>query len=363
MVQHIAIAGAGKIGSLIACLLSQTDDYAVHLLDLQFDGADISRLRAAYPTLQVKTMDIQDKPSLSAYLQAQHIVAIISCLPYFCNEDVAQVAKTQQIHYFDLTEDTKVTAAVKQLAENARAAFVPQCGLAPGFISIVANSLMQGFEHVDAVKMRVGALPSNASNALHYSLTWSTDGLINEYGNPCHAIEDGRDLMLQPLEGLEHIQIDGLAYEAFNTSGGLGSLPELYRGKVRSMNYKTIRYPGHCEKISFLMNDLRLNDDRETLKRILERAIPKTYQDLVLIYVSVIGQDKGQFLERHYVKKVYPCQIAGLSWSAIQITTASGMCAVVDQVLQHPEKYHGLVLQEYFSLDAILANRFGKYYA
>ena len=96
--------------------------------------------------------------------------------------------------------------------------------LAPGFISIIANDLMRHFPTLDTVKMRVGALPTNISNALQYSLTWSTDGLINEYGNLCQAIENGEKVDLLPLEGLEEIKIDGLTYEAFNTSGGIGSL-------------------------------------------------------------------------------------------------------------------------------------------
>src|SRR5437870_9694743 len=106
---------------------------------------------------------------------------------------------------------------------------------------------MRHFPTLDTVKMRVGALPINISNALQYALTWSTDGLINEYGNPCYAIESGKVVLTQPLEGLESIQIEGSLYEAFNTSGGLGSLSELYEGKVDILNYKTLRYPGHCE--------------------------------------------------------------------------------------------------------------------
>src|SRR5207253_7282400 len=138
------------------------------------------------------------------------------------------------------------------------------------------NELMQHFSELDAVKMRVGALPVNISNALQYSLTWSTDGLINEYGNHCKAIENGEEVTLLPLDDLEEVKIDGLTYEAFNTSGGIGSLAESWKGKVNSLSYKTIRYPGHCAKIRFLMNDLHLNHDRNTLKRILEGAIPKT---------------------------------------------------------------------------------------
>src|SRR5262249_39583092 len=145
----------------------------------------------------------------------------------------AKLAKEYQLNYFDLTEDTKTTSAVTELSKNINTAFVPQCGLAPGFISVVANDLMERFPTLDTVKMRVGALPINISNALQYSLTWSTDGLINEYGNPCNAIDDGREIEVLPLDDLEEIKIDGLTYEAFNTSGGIGSLADSYAGRVR----------------------------------------------------------------------------------------------------------------------------------
>ncbi|GAB4393836.1 MAG: saccharopine dehydrogenase C-terminal domain-containing protein [Gammaproteobacteria bacterium] len=359
---EVLIAGAGKIGALITCLLAESGDYKVHIADLNFKGADIKRLKERFPQIETVELDVKNKAELNQFLTQHPKQAIISSLPYFCNPYVAEVAKERGVHYFDLTEDVEVTRTVKGLAQNANSAFVPQCGLAPGFISIVANSLMQHFDEIDAVKLRVGALPQNTNNALQYSLTWSTDGVINEYGNLCHGIKNREPAVLNPLEDLEHIQLDGLSYEAFNTSGGLGSLAELYEGKVNVMNYKTIRYPGHCEKMRVLMNDLKLNDDRETLKRILENAIPKTYQDLVLVYVSVTGYRHGNYLEENYMKKVYPHDIAGLHWSAIQTTTAAGICAVVDMVLNDIGKYKGFVYQEQFSLEAFLSNRFGRFY-
>jgi saccharopine dehydrogenase-like NADP-dependent oxidoreductase len=288
--------------------------------------------------------------------------AIISALPYYCNTLVSELARKFDLHYFDLTEDVEVARAIKRISRDAPTAFVPQCGLAPGFISIVANELMTHFEDLDNVKLRVGALPVHPSNALKYSLTWSTNGLINEYGNLCYGIENGSVLALLPLEGYETIEVDGLLYEAFNTSGGLGTLAETYNGRVRTMNYKTLRYPGHCEKIHFLMQDLKLNQDRDTLRRILENAIPKTLQDVVLIYVSVSGRQKGELYEENYVKKVYPQKIAGLIWSAIQVTTASGACAVVDLHFQRKPNLKGFVTQESFSLAEFLDNRFGQYY-
>lgn len=359
---HVMIAGAGKIGSLIACLLAESGDYQIYLADKQFTGADVLRLKKQLPQLKTIEVDVQNRDAMAQVIKENSIQAIISSLPYFCNVTVAKIAREFNLHYFDLTEDVSVTNAVSELAQDARSAFVPQCGLAPGFINIVAHSLMQDFDTLDTVKLRVGALPQQASNGLNYALTWSTDGVINEYGNPCHAIENGKDMMVPPLEGLETLMLDGQEYEAFNTSGGLASLAKTYAGKVINLTYKTLRYPGHCEKMKFLMNDLKLNHDRETLKRIFENAIPKTYQDVVLIYVSVMGMHNNQLMEASYVKKVYPEQIAGLQWSAIQVTTAAGITAVVDDVFSKPEKYCGLVLQEQFELQDVLKNRFGKYY-
>ncbi len=360
---NVMITGAGKIGSLIACLLADSGDYQIHLADLEFNGSDVKRLLEAMPEIKTVALDVTDHQSTQAYLRKHQIISVISSLPYFLNTHVAEAAKAVEAHYFDLTEDTAVTDAVKQIAEGSQAAFVPQCGLAPGFISIAANSLLQEFDQPHHAKLRVGALPQRASNALHYSLTWSTDGVINEYGNPCYGIEGGKPVVLTPLEGLESIQIDGCEYEAFNTSGGLGSLGVIYADKIQSMTYKTMRYPGHCEKMRLLMNDLKLNEDRTTLKRILENAIPKTYQDIVVVYVTVEGIKDGELTERSYLKKVYPETIHNLAWSAIQVSTAAGVCAVVDLVLGQANEYHGLVLQENFQLKDVLANRFGQYYA
>ena len=361
--RKVAVLGGGKIGSLIATLLAGSNDYRVSLGDM--DSQVVVHLKQEIDNehFEALSVDVQDKGALHAFLTQTQPEAILSSLPFYCNPLVGELAREIGAHYFDLTEDVEVTRKIQTVSQGANSAFVPQCGLAPGFISIAAHDLMRRFDSVEIVKMRVGALPVNPSNVLKYSLTWSTDGLINEYGNTCYGIEDGREVALQPLEGYETIEIDGLLYEAFNTSGGLGTLAETYAGKVKTMNYKTLRYPGHCEKIHLLMNDLRLNQDRETLKRILETAVPKTLQDVVIIYTSVTGLRGGELFEENYVKKIYPCTIAGKLWSAIQVTTAAGICAVVDLVCQEPARYRGFVTQETFDLSAILANRFGKYYS
>jgi saccharopine dehydrogenase-like NADP-dependent oxidoreductase len=359
----VLILGAGKIGALIGGLLAESGDYTVHLADV--DGAAAQAVARAHGSalLTPFTLDARDPGALQQHLAQHPVAAIISSLPYYCNPQVARAARHAGAHYFDLTEDVEVTRAVRAIAEGATSAFVPQCGLAPGFISIAAAELITHFEELRAVKLRVGALPQHPNNVLKYSLTWSTEGLINEYGNPCQAMVDGSLREVAPLEGLEEIEIDGTLYEAFNTSGGLGSLAETQGARCESMNYKTIRYPGHCEQMRLLMNDLKLNHDRGTLKRILENAVPQTLQDVVIVYAAVTGKQDGELREENYVNKIYPQLIAGRLWSAIQVTTAAGITAVVDLVLSRPDAWQGFVAQEQFRLPAILANRFGRYYA
>jgi saccharopine dehydrogenase-like NADP-dependent oxidoreductase len=358
----VLVLGAGKIGALISGLLAESGSYRVHLADV--DGAAAASVRDAHglPNIEVFEVDARQDAALREHLAAHPVDAVVSSLPYYCNIAVAAAARRAGTHYFDLTEDVEVTREVRRIAAGANRAFVPQCGLAPGVISIAAHELMTHFDEVRSVKLRVGALPQHPNNVLKYSLTWSTEGLINEYANPCQAIVDGRLVDVAPLEGLEEIEIDGTLYEAFNTSGGLGSLADSFGTQCESMNYKTIRYPGHCAQMRLLMNDLKLNRDRDTLKRILENAVPQTLQDVVIVYAAVSGRQEGELREENYVNKVYPQRIAGRLWSAIQVTTAAGITAVLDLVLASPRDYRGFVPQERFRLPDIVENRFGRYY-
>jgi saccharopine dehydrogenase-like NADP-dependent oxidoreductase len=239
---------------------------------------------------------------------------------------------------------------------------MPQCGLAPGFVSIAAHHLTKEFASLDEVRLRVGALPQFPTNEMKYNLTWSTDGLINEYGNPCEAIRDGRMISVLPLEGLEHFSLDGVDYEAFNTSGGVGTLCETLDSRVRNLDYKTIRYRGHRDLIAFLMNELRLNHRRDLLKDIFENAIPITPQDVVLIFCTVTGKKDGYLTQITDARKIYANTVHGERWSAIQITTAAGICAAVDLFREGKLPQKGFVRQEEVALPDFLANRFGRAY-
>lgn len=356
---RVLILGSGKIGSLIAGLLAGSGDYEVHLADHRPGIAAEVAAAHGLPAIHPRELDATRQADLERYAEAEQIEAMISALPYQCSAIVAEAALSADCHYFDLTEDLGVATTVHRLAADAGTAFAPQCGLAPGFVSIVAAELIRHFDKPRSVRLRVGALPQHPNNVLKYSLTWSTDGLINEYGNACVAVVDGRRREVLPLESLEEIQIDGQLYEAFNTSGGLGTLAETFGRNVETMDYKTIRYPGHCEQMRLLMNGLKLNQDRDTLKRILENALPQTLQDVVILYVAVTGLQQGELREESYVSKIYPQMIAGRLWSAIQGTSAAGLCTVVDLVFGAPERYRGFLRQEQIPLAAVLANRFG----
>jgi len=360
---RVLVLGAGKIGSLLSGMLAVSGDYHVDIGDVNAEAAQTVASGYKLANIQAHRVDATSKEALEKQLSIHGVEAVISSLPYFCNPPVAEVARKLKLHYFDLTEDVEVTRAVTKISQGAETTFAPQCGLAPGFISIAANELMSHFEAIRDVKLRVGALPQNPGNMTKYALTWSSDGVINEYGNLCYGVADGKPAIFMPLEGLETIQLEGRLYEAFNTSGGLGSLADTYAGKLRNLTYKTMRYPGHCEIMRILMNDLRMNEHRDELKAILERAVPRTVQDMVLVYVSVTGMQHGKFMEENYVNHIYPQQIAGKLWSAIQVTTSAGVCAVVDLVLKKPAAYKGSIKQEQFKLGEVLANRFGKAYA
>ena len=356
--KSVVIVGGGKIGSMIAEMLAGCGDYAVTVADAS--AAALDRLETSVPVAKA-LIDISDEAALTRLLAGQF--AVLSAAPFHLTVAIARAAKAAGAHYLDLTEDVASTRAVKALAEGAATAFIPQCGLAPGFITVAAYDLAQRFDDLQDVRMGVGALPKFPSNALNYNLTWSTDGLINEYCEPCEAIIAGQARTTQPLEDCEEFALDGVIYEAFNTSGGLGTLCETLAGKVKNLSYRTIRYPGHAAFMKALLNDLRLRERRDVLKDILENALPATLQDVVIVYVSVSGQRGGRLMQETYAQKIYSGVIGGRMRSAIQITTASGICAVLDLLADGKLPAAGFVRQEDVALADFLANRFGRHYA
>ena len=350
----IALLGSGHIGQTIARLLTDTRDYSVTVIDRDANAlAPLAKLGIA--TLHAPT---GERGAIGKAIAGHQTV--VNALPYDLAVEVAHAAKAQKCNYFDLTEDVAATDAIRALAADAGTAFMPQCGLAPGFIGIAAYHLCKDFDRLQDVKMRVGALPAFPTNSLKYNLTWSVDGLINEYLHPCDAIRDGKRVDALPLDGLEHFSLDGVEYEAFNTSGGLGTLCETLAGKVDNLDYKSVRYPGHQALMRFLLEELKMTGRVEELKGILRNAVPATMQDVVLIFVTVTGMKKGGLVQEVFARKIFADREAPLS--AIQITTAAGICAAVDLFREKKLPQKGFIRQEEIALPEFLLNRFGKAY-
>jgi saccharopine dehydrogenase-like NADP-dependent oxidoreductase len=356
---RILLLGAGKIGRAIAKMLGHSESYEVVVGDV--DQQALATL-ANVPQVTTRQLDVSKHDALLTAMQGCQ--SVLSALSFTANPAIARAALAAGCSYFDLTEDVATTRAVADIARAAKPGqiFMPQCGLAPGFISIAGHHVAKSFDTLDEVKLRVGALAQFPTGELKYNLTWSTEGLINEYCNPCEVIHDGKRIEVLPLEGLEHFSLDGVDYEAFNTSGGVGTLWETLHGRVRNLDYKTIRYRGHRDLMSFLVNELRLSERRDLLKDIMENAVPMTFQDVVLIFISVTGMKNGRFTQVTDARKIYHGERYGEMWSGIQITTAAGICTAVD--LHHTGKLpnQGFVRQEAIDLDSLLANRFGCNY-
>lgn len=356
--REIVIFGAGKIGSTIATLLYHSNDYRLTVIDQ--NALALQALKKQLPALRIETCDLNARDAEPRSLQQAD--ALINAGPFPTSIPLAQLAHKHHLHYLDLTEDVRSTQEIRRLSSGADRAFIPQCGLAPGFIGIVAHAITQAFDQLHNVHMRVGALPQFPSNRLKYNLTWSTDGLINEYINPCEAIVNGEKREVRPLEELEHFSLDGADYEAFNTSGGLGTLCDTLAGKVHNLNYRTVRYPGHRDAMKLLLQDLRLGEQPALLKRILENALPVTQQDVVLIFVSVSGLQQQQLRQETFVRKIYSQSVFGKSGSAIQVCTAASVCAVLELLLAGRLPNKGFVKQEDIPLEDFLNNRFGQVY-
>jgi saccharopine dehydrogenase-like NADP-dependent oxidoreductase len=352
----IVLLGAGHIGQTIASLLGHSGDYHVTVVDKNADAL----ARVSGPGITTRVVDTEDRAALAAVMRGHD--AVVNALPYHLAITAAHLALETGCHYFDLTEDVAATKEIMRIAEGARTAFMPQCGLAPGFIGIVAHHLTQGFDSLHDVKMRVGALPAFPTNKLKYNLTWSVDGLINEYCHPCEAIHDG-DL------------IDGAA------TRGAGAL---LAGRHRIRGLQHLRRPGHA---------VRDAARPRAQPRLQDRALPRPPRpddvsagrpgaqgrsgDAQGHHAPLdarhhagrgagvrhrLGHENGSLLQEVFARKIFAERSEKHPLSAIQITTAAGICAAVDLFREGKLPQRGFIRQEQVELPAFLANRFGKAY-
>jgi saccharopine dehydrogenase-like NADP-dependent oxidoreductase len=350
MFERIAVLGLGKVGHLAAEMLVEAG--------FQVTGLDARKVSAPFAT---QAVDVADPVALAKALSGQQ--AVLSCLPYHLNIGVSTVAHSLGLHYFDLTEDVPTTRHIRKLAETAKGLMAPQCGLAPGFIGIVGADLAAQFDHVRALRLRVGALPQNPTGLLGYAFNWSPEGVVNEYLNDCEVIEEGVLKSVSAMEWTETIHIDGMPLEAFTTSGGLGTMCETYLGRIDNLDYKTMRYPGHVRLMNFFFHELLMRENRAEAGRILTNAKPPVEDDVVYVHAAAEGMTDQGLRRREFVKAYYPIEIAGKMRTAIAWTTSASVVAVIEMVRNGALPGQGFLKQEDIPLAPYLATRTGSYYA
>lgn len=349
MFSKIAVLGLGKVGHLAAELL--------HDSGFDVTGIDSREIDAPFST---RVADLTKTDQLQDILAGQE--AVLSCLPYHLNIGVSSASHALGQHYFDLTEDVPTTKHIRKLAETSKGLMAPQCGLAPGFVGIVAADLANRFEKVRSIRLRVGALPQNPTGLLGYAFNWSPEGVVNEYLNDCEVIEEGVLKSVSAMEWIESIYIDGIKLEAFTTSGGLGTMCETYAGIIENLDYKTMRYPGHVKLMNFFFHELLMRENRSEAGRILTHAKPPVDEDVVYVHVAAEGWTSAGLRRHEFVRAYYPLEINGQQRTAIAWTTSASVTAVIEMVRDGSLPGRGFLKQEQIPLTPYLATRTGDFF-
>jgi lysine 6-dehydrogenase len=324
------VLGAGRMG------LGAVHDLAAQRDVTEVTVADTDALRARQVADRVKGrarpvhLNVTDHTALIGLMRGH--AAVISCVNYWLNEQLATAAIEAGTNFCDLGGNNDVVAKELELDGEARAAgvnVIPDCGLAPGMVAVLVAHAAPRFEKLDAIHIRVGGLPQNPKPPLDYQLVFSVEGLINEYIEPARVLRGGKVVMVESMTEIEALEFPPpfQKMEAFQTSGGTSTLPETFFGRVRDLDYKTIRYPGHCEKFKAMIDlglcssDPIIVDDSRVVPRrvfgdLLVGNLPHDERDVVLVRVEVSGG--GKRLRYDIVDRYDP--ITGLS--AMMRTTA-----------------------------------------
>jgi lysine 6-dehydrogenase len=299
----ILVLGAGRMGYGAAYdLVHSPAVEAVTVADKDFNIAQAAADQIGSPKITAKQIDVTDDNATVSLMIGHH--AVISCVTYFYNAQLARAALEAKVNFCDLGGNNDVVAAELALDEQARQAginIIPDCGLAPGMVSVLAAHGAARFDSLDALHIRVGGLPQHPKPPLNYQMVFSVEGLINEYIERARVIRDGKVIEVDSMTELETLEFPPFGeLEAFQTSGGTSTLPDTFFGRVKELDYKTIRYPGHCEKFKLLV-ELGLTESREievdhtkvkprrVLGEMLLKHLPSGEPDLVLIRLEFCG--------------------------------------------------------------------------
>jgi lysine 6-dehydrogenase len=303
---RILVLGAGRMGlGAVHDLAKQPDVDEVTVADVVADRAGyIASLVDGNVT--PRAIDVSNHANVVALMRGHD--SAISCVNYWLNERLARAALEAGTNFCDLGGNNDVVDAELALDVEARSRginIVPDCGLAPGMVAVLVAHGAAQFQKLDEIHIRVGGLPQNPKPPLDYQLVFSVEGLINEYIERARVIRDGRITMVDSMTEVEEIEFPEPfgRMEAFQTSGGTSTLPETFLGKVRELDYKTIRYPGHCAKFKTMI-DLGLCSSekisvdgvsvapRRVLGDLLVRNLPADEPDVVLVRVEFVGDGR-----------------------------------------------------------------------
>jgi saccharopine dehydrogenase-like NADP-dependent oxidoreductase len=332
----IAVLGAGQIGTavfkIITDLKSAVTDSSLSAVEsfvIDFDGEKLARLgKGSHVKADVGSMSTDDMFLLLSSAGATHV---INALPFFMNERVAAAAVKARCHYIDFTEDDIMADSVQKMYEGTGLTCAVKCGLAPGFINYIGRDLVGKLSEPDTLMISVGALPrlvsySDTRPEDSYNLTWSVDGLVNEYIRPCRIRRNGVKMEVPGLNNTHTVILDGTHYEAAMTSGGIGSLVDEL-SNVPNVHYMTLRYPGHYRYVKSVVQETHGNFDK--IKSIFLKKFPTTDDDVIVVYAKATGLVNGALAVRSYSSKFYG--VTGLT--AIQSTTAGAGVAILEMVL------------------------------
>jgi saccharopine dehydrogenase-like NADP-dependent oxidoreductase len=354
---QVVIAGAGGMGSATGLLLRELGDFDV---DLFVGDASLERANATAAWIREGSMQPGEVHAFhlpaegtSAELEGALSQAeiLLDCLPGKEAPRMARLARQHDLHYANLTEYVRETEEIQEIADGAQRGFLLQTGLAPGYVNVLGHSLFQRFcrEHevdsVDVLEMRVGALTTTVRPPHFYGFTWSSIGVATEYVEPATVVRDGERTTRSSLSDRALVTLDGIVYEEALTSGGAADLPVALAGKVRHLDYKTLRYPGHYAWVEKLLSEAPSGVDRaDYLLQKMEESVPFMEDDLVAIYAAVEGRDSQGALRRlESTRLIRPCRVGARTLKAIQGTTAAGLAESARLLLT--EDIQGVCLQ------------------
>lgn len=304
----LAVIGAGLMGRAVVYDFSRQDDVeAVGIFDIDPALADEVAVRFGSGKAVAGRIDAGDEGAVADVLQDYD--AAVSCVTYKYNPGLTRAAIQARCHLVDLGGNNDVVRSQLEMNAEAEAAgvlIVPDCGLAPGMVSVLVADGVAKMDTVETVKIRVGGLPQSPRAPLNYQMLFSAEGLINEYWEPVVILQDGKKKTVNPMTEIEELEFDGLGtFEAFYTSGGTSTLPDTYEHQITFLDYKTIRYPGHCALFKPML-DIGLAsrkpvevdgvsvEPRSVLRAVLDRNLSFNEPDMTLVRVTVAGQAAGQ---------------------------------------------------------------------